>query len=129
MAKAKVKRTPTASSAPLFVYAVISPIALSASQNDYTPSGLSGAQMVRIDLSDDVSLTGLGSGSASRVLTLINVSTDYSLLLEHQHADSAAANRFICPNGQDLALRPGGGVTLWYDGTSSRWRFMASTRF
>src|SRR5690606_30550103 len=54
---------------------VISPPALGASQNNYAPAGLSGAQVIRQDVSaSGVSITGLAGGAPGRLLTIINIS-------------------------------------------------------
>lgn len=94
----------------------------SANQNDYNPTGLSAAGILRANIGTTMKLTGLATGADGRPLVLQNVSTDYLLWLEHESASSSAANRFTLPNAFPAFLMPGDTMTLLYDGTSSRWR-------
>jgi len=100
---------------------VISPAALSADQDDYDPTGLSGAAIVRQDASDDVTITGLAGGAAGRIVLFENIATTDKITLAEDNVSSAAANRILIgkPN---LVLYPGQSIMLVYDGTSSRWR-------
>lgn len=128
--KTKTKKTPTVSGAPLFIADPLTPTALAADADNYNPAGLSGATMIRLDTgAADYSISGIATGSEGRILTIMNVGTTNSIELLNQSTSSSEANRIIGPNGQPIAIRYGGAVTLIYDGVSSRWRAMASTRF
>jgi hypothetical protein len=94
----------------------------SANANDYNPTNLASASILRIAPSASIKLTGLQGGVAGRELTLINAATDFLLWLENENTASTAANRFVLPNGFPAFLMPGDTLTLSYDGTSSRWR-------
>lgn len=93
----------------------------SADQNDYSPSGLADANLLRVNASASIKLTGLATGASGRVLTVLNASTDYLLWLEHESASSSAANRFTLPQKFPAFLFPGDAISLIYDGTASRW--------
>jgi hypothetical protein len=68
---------------------------------------------------------GLGQeGEGGRVVTLMNVSATYNLVVAHEDSGSAAANQFTLPSGLDITLTPGMSTTLWYDSADSRWRVM-----
>jgi len=101
---------------------VTSPASLSASQNDWNPTGLSGAGAIRITSSNDIDLTGLTAVGDSRALWLHNVNAvgGKSITLKDESASSAAANRFAMPG--DYVLLPDQSVQIQYDATTQRWR-------
>lgn len=103
----------------------ISPAAITGAQNNYNPTGLSTAQIIRQDLSGASSLTGLAGGADGRLITIINVHASLLLTLNHENASSTAGNRFSL-GGADLILGPNDSASFWYDSTSSRWRLSAA---
>lgn len=103
----------------------ISPAAITGSQNDYNPTSLSTAQVIRQDLSGNATLTGLAGGADGRILILINIDAAFKLTLTDEDAGSSAANRFSL-GGSSVILEPGGSVILIYDSTSTRWRVAAA---
>ncbi len=104
----------------------ISPGSLSASQNDWNPTGWAGASIIRVTSSVAVDLTGLAGGRAGRVAIVQNIGANVETL-KNESSSSTAANRFAL-GGSDLALAGGASALLIYDGTSSRWRLIASSR-
>lgn len=104
---------------------VVSPANLTASQNNWNPSGGVGVPtVVRFTCNASLSITGLIAGVAGQRVTLCNVGTN-NITLSHESGSSTAANRFKCPNSAAFTLRKDGAVDLWYDSTSSRWRIVA----
>lgn len=101
---------------------VLSPAQITANQNDYAPTGITGA-IRHLRLSTDASrtLTGLTNTTSGNVLTLWNVGAQ-DLVLAHESASSTAAMRFLCPGAANLTLQTMDSVALWYDSVSSRWR-------
>jgi hypothetical protein len=100
---------------------VISPAALAADQNDYSPTGFSGAAIVRQDGgAADRNITGLAGGAEGRILAIINIGTTNSLVLKDQSASSSATNRFLF--GADVTVGPNKEIALRYDAVSGRWR-------
>jgi hypothetical protein len=102
------------------LYNIISPVALAAGNtNDYSPTGLATASVLR--------LTGNGAGSAltglapssSAFLYLTNIGTANVTLLGN-NAGSLAANRFLISS--PIILQPGQSINLWYDTASTGWR-------
>lgn len=93
----------------------------SANQNDYNPTGIKYANVLRINSSASIKLTGLANGAEGRRVTIVNASTDFLLWLENENTASSAANRFDLPKGFPAFLMPGDAITLLYDGTASRW--------
>lgn len=102
----------------------LTPTSLSADQNDYSPTGLSGDTVLRLQGTAARSITGMAGGTDGRVLIIENVGS-YNLTLVSQSASSTAANRFIFP--ADIVVIPNSYIILKYDATSSRWRCIAGS--
>jgi hypothetical protein len=106
-----------------FVTATISPAALTGTVNDYAPSGFSTCAVLRVaaDGTDVRTITGLAGGAAGRTVILANVGAA-AIELTTEAAASSAANRFAGAAESTISIGRDRHVTLWYDGTSSRWR-------
>ena len=96
----------------------ISPTSLSADQDDYNPSGLSGAVVIRQATGAFYSINGLQGGSDGRVILIKNAGSN-PLQIGAERASSTAAYRFAM--SADLLLGPGETAMFEYDSTSSRW--------
>lgn len=104
----------TVSSTP----SVITPSQITSNQNDYSPTGWSTADVIRV--SGDSSfrkITGLAAWTAGRTKTIINAGS-YCLLFSPEHTSSTAANRLS--HYEEVILPPGGTLVLMYDSTLSR---------
>lgn len=102
----------------------ISPTSISTNQNDYNPTGLAGASVIRQAVGTACAITGLAGGSDGRVMVIVNLGSA-ALTLSDDSASSTAANRFALPGG-DITLQTDGVVLLEYDSTSSRWRLVGA---
>jgi hypothetical protein len=101
----------------------ISPAQLTADQDDWNPTGLSTATVIRVDGDSSFrSITGIAGGSDGRILRLVNVGTN-AILLRDENTSSSSANRFDL-SGYDISVFPSDTVTLQYDSTASRWRLL-----
>jgi len=98
---------------------VISPTQITSDKNDYNPTSFSTAAVVRINSDAARNITGLLAGIAGDEVLLFN-SGSFNITLNSQNVSSDATNRFALVS--DLILFPNGGMTLFYDGTSTRWR-------
>jgi hypothetical protein len=106
--------------AGFFLTGDISPAALSADQNDWTPAGLSTASMIRADGGAAArNITGLGGGGDGRLLAIVNAGTNNVVLVD-ESASSTAANRFAL--GGNVTLAPKQSAILIYDATTAHWR-------
>lgn len=108
----------------------LSPAALAANVNDYSPAtGNSMRQVWRIDTdgSGPYNITGIAVQQSADTQWITNVHATDSILLQHQNAGSVAANRIISPTGADLTLGPNESALLWYDSTTTRWRILYTT--
>jgi hypothetical protein len=104
--------------------APLSPAQITATQNDYAPSGCHRYIIWRLTSDAARSITGLSAATcaqttktALRVLWNVGAS---NITLEDADAGSAAANRFEL--AADYVLQPGYALELVYDPTSQRWR-------
>src|SRR5689334_3071411 len=102
----------------------ISPSQITGNQNDYNPTGLSTATVLRLNSDASRNITGLQGGADGRIITIVNIgSTD--IVLKNSDSGSSAANRFSLQ--ADITLAGGDGCILIYDSTSSRWRCIGKT--
>lgn len=97
----------------------ISPSQLTANTDNWAPSGISTATVVRLSTDAIRNITGILAPDAIRRLTLINIGTK-TAMLTGEDASSTAANRFAFY--PDEPLLPGATITIIYDLTSARWR-------
>lgn len=107
--------------------ATISPPQITANQDNYNPTGLATATVLRLTTDASRNVTGIAAAGGAAPLqrkTLINVGSQ-NLVLAHQSASSTAANRIISPTGADLTLAPNESAVLWYDATATRWYVVA----
>jgi|SRR3990167_4720362 len=95
---------------------------ISADQNDWNPSGLATAQIIRISaVGATRTITGIVAQPAGTFLYLINVGNE-TITLAHQSASSVAANRLICPNVGNRNLTVRFGALAVYMSADARWR-------
>ena len=66
-------------------------------------------------------LTGLTPGIEGRILPFVNTGAQ-NIVLKHESASSAAANRVTNRTGADVTYAGGATGLLWYDLGTSRWR-------
>lgn len=99
---------------------VSSPTQITANQNDYS---LTGADIYRISSDAARTITGIVAGSSGALILLVNVGS-FNITLSHQSASSTAANRIITLWTGDMVLAASAAVSLFYDGTTSRWRVL-----
>ncbi len=93
------------------------PAQLVANQDDWNID----ASFIRADTDASRNLTGLANGRDGKIVFITNVGAN-PLVLTHQDAASAAANRFLMVEGENITLGPDDEALLLYDSTTSRWR-------
>lgn len=98
----------------------ITPSTITSGVNDYAPTGFSTAAVVRLLADAPRTVTGLAGGAAGRMVWLTNVGTQ-TITLATESASSTSANRFAL-GALPFDLMAGNSVSIWYDGTSARWR-------
>ena len=100
---------------------VISPPSFNSNQDDYNPTGLSTANIIRLTSTGNRDITGIVAQRAGTTIILINVGGS-TITLENNDSSSSASNRFLM--GQDRDISPNEAVMIWYDSNSSRWRVL-----
>jgi hypothetical protein len=98
---------------------IISPSQITANQNDYSPTGLSTATVLRLNSDASRDITGLAGGASGRIILIHNVGSQ-NIVLKDENGSSSAANRFAL--FADYTLPPDFFLWLQYDSTSARWR-------
>jgi len=109
----------------ILLQGIISPAQITADQNNYNPSGLATANVLRINSDAVRSITGLTAGVSGQTIFVINTGSSFSIFLVEESASSTAANRFVSNWGTGVELVPKGAAILFYDTTLSRWTVLA----
>jgi hypothetical protein len=102
----------------------ISPAQIVANTDNYNPTGLSTAGVLRVSTDASRNLTGIVAQADGPELLICNIGA-FDLVLKHD-TTSTAANRFYTPNNADFTIRQNGCARLFYDLTSTRWRVVAA---
>lgn len=105
---------------------VLTPAQLTGATDDYAPSGMESANVLRISANAPINLTGLKNPAPGkpRRLVLMNVSAN-TITLVNASVASAAANRFALPGAANLAITQNQARTLWYDCIASNWKALS----
>lgn len=96
------------------------PTALTTSQSDYSPFGLTDAVFLWLTSTGAVSLRGLGTGAPGRWLFVYNGGSN-TITLTNQDSASLAANRIVGRDGADTDLTSNTGAWLYYSPSQLRW--------
>mgnify|MGYP003324877636 CR=1 FL=1 len=98
---------------------VLSPSQIVAQQDNYNPTGLTDAGIVRLTSDAARDITGIANGRTGRILSVMNVGT-FAITLKNESSSSSASNRI--KGSADIVIAAQDSVLLQYDGTDSRWR-------
>jgi len=115
------------------VYKTVPPniisVTLNSDQDDWNPTGLQDAGLIRITINGDRTLSGMVAPPAgvNKIIALASVTTnDDNLKIRNNDSSSTAANRFLVrDNGggsQEKNIKEGETGYFWYDHLSERWR-------
>jgi hypothetical protein len=99
---------------------VSSPSQINANQNDYA---VGTGDIFRISSDAARTITGIVAGTSGATILLVNVGS-FAITLSHQSSSSTAANRIIVPWAGDCTIAASAALSLYYDGTTSRWRVL-----
>lgn len=100
---------------------VISPASFSTNQNNFNPTGLTGACEIRLTTTAQVNITGIVAQVDGYELILTNEGNHPITLIND--ATSTAANRFLIGYNYNLGSKQS--IRTRYDGTVSRWRVIS----
>lgn len=103
----------------------ISPAQITANQNDYNPTGLADASVLRLSTDASRNITSIAGGSDGRILLILNIGSNNIVLKDDDGSTGTAANRLALSG--DVTLAGDQGAIIWYDSTSSRWRIFATS--
>lgn len=103
----------------------ISPSQITTNQNDYNPTGLSTAAVLRLSTDASRNITSIAGGADGRVLVIHNVGSNPIVLKDDDGATGTAANRFAL--SADVTLAADQSALLQYDSTTSRWRLLSTS--
>lgn len=107
----------------VFLNARIAPSALAGNTNNWSPSGLSTANVIQFSCSSAINITGLTAPATDgQVIVLDNIGATNTCTATSQDANSTAANRFAFD--RPIGIRPGRSITIKYDLTAARWRLI-----
>ena len=103
---------------------VITPPELTATVNDYAPTGHATASVWRLSSNAGQNISGIAGGVDGRRIHIANIGSNI-FTLQDENAGSVAANR-IRTSGTGLGITEQGGCELWYDIISFRWRIVSN---
>ena len=105
------------------VTGTITPTQLVGNTDDWGPTGLATANVIRMDVSMAIDLTGIVAQPDGTIIVLYNLTT-FAVTLKHNQT-SSAVNRFFTPNAQDFPISQKASAWIRYDGTDQRWTVIA----
>lgn len=97
----------------------ITPPQITSDANNYNPTGLSTAAVLRLDTDASRNVTGLVGGADGRLILIFNVGSN-NVVLVNESGSSTDLNRFAI--NANIALAANQGIILQYDSISLRWR-------
>ena len=109
---------------------IISPVILTANQNDYDPIGFDDANVIRQDFTDPAGgakreITGFKAPpvGVNRIISIVNINASDDLRFKHNDSASIAANRILLRgNNNRKDIMENEMARFWYDHISLRWR-------
>ena len=103
---------------------VLQPPQITANQNDYTPTGWSTADIIILDISAAVNITGFGAVTGYKTKTLVNTHIISAIKIKNNDSNSIAANRVLCPDNKDYDLKKTASINMIYLDVLARWQII-----
>ena len=103
---------------------VLQPPQITANQNDYTPTGWSTADIIILDISAAVNITGFGAVTGYKTKTLVNTHIISAIKIKNNDSNSIAANRVLCPDNKDYDLKKTASINMVYLDVLARWQII-----
>ena len=105
---------------------IITPPTLTATANNYNPTGFSTANMIRQDINaNNRAVSGFLAPPAgvNRIIKMNNLSNSgFDIRFLNEDSGSVAANRILLRDNTNKSIKPNETAAFWYDHTSSRWK-------
>jgi hypothetical protein len=99
---------------------------ISANQDNYSPTGLDNAAVIRISASVVVNINGLTGGYDGRRIVMINIGSQPITLVNQAGSPTLAVNQFFTGTS-NTTIVGNNSASLIYDGTNNFWRVYAGT--
>lgn len=103
---------------------VLQPPQITTNQNDYTPTGWSTADIIILDISAAVNITGFGAVAGYKTKTLVNTHIMHAIKIKNNDSNSIAANRVLCPDNKDYDLKKTASINIIYLDVLARWQII-----
>ncbi len=97
---------------------IINPATITGNVDDYEPTGISTANVMRVTSSSNRTITGI-VGEPNQLLLIANVGTR-DIILKRNSANSLPSNRFDID--RDITIEDRETLFIWKDAISDRWR-------
>lgn len=94
---------------------------LATSQNDWSPTNWAAANLIRINPTANINITGFDANVSKTVRFVVNVNPTYTVTLVYNSGLSVEANRIYNGNG-DKILSENDCVIVFYDTIAVKWR-------
>lgn len=102
---------------------IITPPIITLSQNNYNPNGIYNCNIIRLNASINIDITGIVAQIAGTTIKIFNVGNG-DIKFKNNNILSIATNRFILQT--DRVVQNDEAITIWYDYPSLRWRIASS---
>lgn len=103
---------------------VLQPPQITTNQDDYTPTGWSTADIIILDISAAVNITGFGAVAGYKTKTLVNTHIMHAIKIKNNDSNSIAANRVLCPDNKDYDLKKTASINIIYLDVLARWQII-----
>ena len=100
------------------------PPQITTNQNGYTPNGWSAADVIILDISAAVNITGFGAVTGYKTKTLVNTHIISAIKIKNNDSNSIAANRVLCPDNKDYDLKKTASINMIYLDVLARWQII-----
>lgn len=101
---------------------IITPSQITADQNDYAPTNIALAEILRLSTDTTRIITGLSCTNVNVLRKKIyNIGTN-PLVIAHDNASSTDINRILIPGASNITMYANDVVDIFYDSTTARWR-------
>lgn len=103
---------------------VLQPPQITTNQDDYTPTGWSTADIIILDISAAVNITGFGAVTGYKTKTLVNTHIMNAIKIKNNDSNSIASNRVLCPDNKDYDLKKTASINIIYLDVLARWQII-----
>ncbi len=103
---------------------VLQPPQITSNQDNYTPTGWSTADIIILDISAAVNITGFGAVTGYKTKTLVNTHIMDAIKIKNNDSNSIASNRVLCPDNKDYDLKKTASINIIYLDVLARWQII-----